>query len=531
MKKYFKKLLITSLAAVGTLCLAAGLAACGNGGNDNPPDDNPQTPTKVPLIAPVLDISGDVLSWNTVAHADGYVVYENDVSVSEQAETSYTITQDYPGTYTYTVKATTTEKGYSESPISNSKKFTVAPYVLEAPVITIDEDGVITWSAVDHADNYEIYENGTIIAAVSELTYTIEQTTPAVFTYTVVATSTDKAYTKSAASNAAEYHVPLYISLGVEFPDGFEGTVTLGIYDKSDKLVAQTEVTRDQNGYEDENGDFVEGEYSNYGSARFVIKEWGDYVAKIINLNKPYVATWVRLSKEHRSGSITIAETTNALELGKQTITATVPADENFVTMQYVFVAGASTNGAHSIMIDESLTGVQISVAGKTIINTDQRLFTGSFSTIEGEAFIVSITYTKPEVESEEPEAEEPVEEQISFTIEIVNYGIRQYLKLCPEPYNVEKADQLVQYANTIFDSCTRYLVVEEAGDYAFFFPTTHAHNTFITVVINGQSYDFSGGALRTVHLEAGDDIEIEITLSNSAEILFYVYPAPVEAE
>lgn len=529
MKKYFKKLLITSLAAVGTLCLSAGLAACGNGGGNTPPEGDDPEPSKVPLIAPVLDISGDVLSWNTVAHADGYIVYENDVSVSEQAETSYTITQDYPGTYTYTVKATTTEEGYSESPISNEKKFTVDPYVLEAPVIAIDEDGVITWNAVDHADNYEVYENGTIIAAVSELTYTIVQTTPAIYTYTVIATSTDKAYAKSAASNAAEYQVPLYISLGVEFPDGFEGTVSLGIYDGSDKLVAQTEVTRDQNGYEDENGEFIEGEYSNYGSARFVIKEWGDYVAKIIDLNESYVATWVRLSKEHRNGSITIAENKNALEVGKQTITATVPADENSVTMQYVFIAGVSTNGAHSIMIDESLTGVQISVAGKTIVNTDQRLFTGSFSTVEGEAFIVSITYTKPEVESED-EAE-PVEEQISFEIEIVNYGIRQYLQLCPEPYNVEKADQLVKYSNSIFDSCTRYLVVEESGDYAFFFPTTHAHNTYITVTINGQSYDFSGGALRIIHLEAGDDIEIEITMSNSTEVLCYVYLAPIEDE
>lgn len=511
--KRFKKFLITSLATIGTVCLAAGIAACGNGSGDG---GDPVEPNKVPLIAPVLDISGDVLSWNTVAHADGYIVYEDGVSVSEQAETSYTITQDYPGTYTYTVKATTTEKGYSESPLSNEKTFKVNPYVLAAPVITIDENGVISWAAVDHANSYDIYENDTLIESISELTYTIKQTNPAIYTYTVVATSTDKAYSKSERSNAAEYKVPLYLSIGVEFPQGFEGTVVVGLYDESNKLVTETEVARDE---------LSEGGYSDYGSARLVV-EWGNYVAKITNLSELYVATWARVSTENRSGSITIAEKKNVLELGKQTITATIPAGEDSITLQYIFVAGASTNGAHSIIMEEAVAGLQISAAGKIMINTEQRVLTGSFKTVEGEVVIISVTYTRHDAEGE---GEAPAEEHISFEIEIVNYGIRQYLQLCPEKYDVEKADELVQYANTVYESCTRYLEVTTSGDYAFFFPNTHAHNTFITIIINNQRYDFSGGGLENIHLETGDDIEIEIELSNSTEILFYVYPAPVD--
>lgn len=513
--KRFKKLLITSLAVVGTLCLAAGLAACGNGNNGDGGGQDTDNPKTVPLIAPTLDISGDVLSWNTIAHANGYVVYEDGVSISEQAETSYTITQNYPGTYTYTVKATTTEKGYSESPLSNEKTYKVDPYVLEAPVITIDENGVISWAAVDHANGYEIYENDTILESTIDLTYTIAQTNPAIYTYTVVATSTDKAYSKSEHSNAVEYKVPLHLAIGVQFPDGFEGTAKLGLYDESNKLVTETEVARDE---------LSEGGYSNYGSARLVV-DWGNYVAKITNLSGQYVATWARVSTQNRSGSITIAKNSNALELGKQTLTVTVPAGENSVTEQYIFIAGASTNGSHSIIMERAVTGLQISAAGKTMINAEQNALTGSFKTEEGEAIMIAVTYTRPNAESEEEEPAEPAEEQISFEIEIVNYGIRQYLRLCPEQYSVDKAEMLKQYANSIYDSCTRYLVVERSGNYAFFFPNTHAHNTFITLTVNGQSYDFSGGGLQNIHLEAGDDVEIEMQLSTSStEILLYVY-------
>lgn len=529
--KRFKKLLITSLAAIGTVCLAAGLAACGGGdnGNNNPDGEGQNEGKKVPLIAPVIDLSGDVLSWGEIAHADGYIVYEDGKSVSEQTETSYTITQDYPGTYTYTVKATTTQKGYSESPLSNEKKFKVNPYTLASPVISIDENGIISWNEVDHADTYEIYENGTAIANTSALSYTIEQTTPAEFKYTVVAKSADKAYSKSQPSNEATYKVPLHLSIGVEFPEEFEGTVTVGIYDGA-KLVASAQVTRDE----------VEGGYSDYGSASFIVKEWGSYVAKVTELSEGYVATWARVSTDRRNGSIKITEKTadNVLSLNKNTLTVTVPAGENSVTAQYIFIAGHSDDGAHSIIIDEGLTGLQISAAERTVISTTQNAYKGSFSTVEGEVIIISVTYTKPSAPAQQDAEQEPADEQFSFEIEIVDYEVRVPVRILPEPYDIEHRNpenenylDYEPYTNVIYDSCVRYIEVEESGEYEFFFPSNHAHNTFITLTVNGQSYDLSGGGSAKVNLEAGKEIRIEIELSYSSEIHFYVYVAPVEEE
>ena len=84
---------------------------------------------------------------------------------------------------------------------------TDTPVQLTAPSITLSGTE-ISWSAVDHADGYEVYEGTTKVSSQTTTTYTIIQSTVGKYSYTVYATSTDtEHYSKSVASNAVEYEV------------------------------------------------------------------------------------------------------------------------------------------------------------------------------------------------------------------------------------------------------------------------------------------------------------------------------------
>lgn len=525
MKKYFKKLLITLLAVCSVVCLATGLAAC----NDKPDDGGDAPTTKVTIKTPVLELSDNMLSWASIAHATGYVVYENDIVVSEQTATTYVITQDYPGTYEYRVKATTTEKGYKDGALSEAKTFKVDPWPLEAPSISINQDtGVISWEAVENATGYDIYENGIKIDSTYTLSYKIEQTIPDYFSYTVKATSTNKAYATSASSAPVEYKVPLHLSFGVEFPEGYNDAVTVNLYNEQGNLVASTNVERDRNLNEDGSA----GDYSSYGSARLVVKEWGSYIAKIEDLNGNYVATWAHVSRSVRTGSITIVENVNTLAYGVATVSGTIPAAESEVTVNYVFTAIASEDGYHSIIVDEATTGLQISAAGRTVINTAQKVFKGSFATIEGEVIILAVTFTRPaaQAEAEGEETEDPADFVVSFQIETVNYEVKVPLRVLPESYDMEKAGSELydSHRNFIYDSCVRHIEgadITASGMYEIFIPSHSVGNTFITLTVNGeQEFDLSGGGIATVHFNAGEDVRLEFELSVSSEVIIYVY-------
>lgn len=511
MKKHFKKLLITLLAAVGTLCLAAGLVAC-NDGEDNKGATNGNA---VALIAPTVTMEDKTLSWKAVAHATGYIVYENGESVSEQTETTYEITQEYPGNYEYTVKATTTEKGYKESSLSKAVSFKVDPYKLATPVISISDKGVISWQAVEGADGYDIYENGEYVASTSELSYEIEQDYPDVFSYSVVATSTNAVvYSKSDKSEPKDYKVPLHITINLDMPVEIS-SVTITLYTLAGVKVDEATAT-----------------YSE-GVCKFVT-EWGEYLAKVSDgITAEYAATWAHLSTVRRSEIITIVkvEEDNVLTLGQNNLSVTFPAGENYVNKNYIFTAGASEDKYHSIFAAEDATGLQIKAAGVTVVYTDSGIYKGSFATEENEVIIVKISFQRPTVEVENPDEEPELEEiTLSYSFEIVNYEIKVPVKVLFEAYNIDHAATMYgDYVNTIYDSCVRYIAAEdvkEDGTYELFVPSTHAHNTFITVTINGKSFQLNGGGIAKVELKAGEQVRIEFVLSSPAEIIFYVYMA-----
>ncbi len=87
-------------------------------------DRRPIADDHVDLAAPVIEADGNVVSWEAVKDAEGYVVTVNGVEQSEQTATEYTLTE--AGTYTVTVRAV----GHSafingDSPESNTLTVTV----------------------------------------------------------------------------------------------------------------------------------------------------------------------------------------------------------------------------------------------------------------------------------------------------------------------------------------------------------------------------------------------------------------------
>lgn len=191
MKRHLKHLIITMLVAVCAVCCAFGIAACdkSGGGNGGP----------TALAAPVLDLSGNVLSWNPVDHADGYQVFENGVKKADTTETTYTIpdaTLAVPGLYKYTVKAISSDPNYTESPMSNERQkiVSIVAVDLDAPDVYLNNDTLITWDAVANADGYYVFKNNVRVTVVmiTDCQYAIEREEKAgEYVYTVQAVSAD----------------------------------------------------------------------------------------------------------------------------------------------------------------------------------------------------------------------------------------------------------------------------------------------------------------------------------------------------
>lgn len=173
------------------------------------------------LAAPqiTLDEETGVITWQAVEHATGYIVMENGMAVSSITGTRYTITQTVVGTYSYTVRATSTNPAYSTSDDSNTESYTVNAASLRAPQIELNGN-VLTWEAVDNAHSYDVYESGRKIATVEQplpeeqedgtekvpdVTYAVSPLAYGRYTYTVVAISKNAQYLSSRHSNEVEY--------------------------------------------------------------------------------------------------------------------------------------------------------------------------------------------------------------------------------------------------------------------------------------------------------------------------------------
>lgn len=199
--KSAKRFLLLPLMLVALLCCAfAVFTACA--------EEEEQGPEATPLSAPVIELDGNVVSWEAVSGATSYTVYVNDDGTSVTG-TSYTLTMTEAGSYTIYVIANSTNAAYTDSVRSNTVTYTVEQtYPLAAPVIELDGN-VVSWDAVEHAVSYTVTVNGTAQAPVTGTSYTITETTPGDYTVTVVANAeAGTNYVNSPASNSVTYTVP-----------------------------------------------------------------------------------------------------------------------------------------------------------------------------------------------------------------------------------------------------------------------------------------------------------------------------------
>ncbi|MDE6867994.1 MAG: hypothetical protein K2J83_02485 [Clostridia bacterium] len=141
---------LVSLVLAAAMATTVGVAAgCNPGGGK-----------AEKLDAPVVSISGNVITWSAVEQAEAYDVYEGSTVVSEAQEScSYTIAQTNPGTYEYTVVATTSDENYTDSDKSNVVEYTVpagdTSTVLTGKIYVVGDSTVCSFN-----DNYYLPRYG-----------------------------------------------------------------------------------------------------------------------------------------------------------------------------------------------------------------------------------------------------------------------------------------------------------------------------------------------------------------------------------
>lgn len=475
-----KKLFLSLVSSVCVLALIFGFSACNN---DVEQDGDP-----TPLAAPVITISEEgVVSWDEVEHADSYEIYEDGSSIKEQAETSYTITTTVGGMHIYKVKAKSSNSAYLDSEFSNQLIYTVSVQ-LSTPVITSIEDCVISWQAVEHADGYEVYQDGVLIGTADTTEFFITSA-PATHVYTVKATSTADQYTTSEASAPYEYSVPLGVTVGISFPSGYPaGKITVAILNGEEK-VAEKEV------------DAVPG---GYGSVSFYVPD-GSYVAKVVSIENGYIASHLNVSSSVRQGVLTIIEGSedDMFTLGENTVTI---SDNYGGTVRKVF--RATKSGRFTIIVDESKE-MTIEANGSEVLSSSEKL-SGTFIAQEGDFVIISVIASGAD------------SGEFKFTITEGIGGEKQYLTIGTGYGDRE---------NTILYSGTYYINVSASGNYTFNFVGKQLFEAgaVITIKINGVSYTCnSENYFYDFALAAGEDIEVEINLSveTVSGFALFVYPA-----
>ena len=192
--------------------------------------------------APVLEANATssteiALTWNEVATATSYNVYQGSTQIANGlTETSYNVTGLTANTeYCFTVTAVnvTGESDASEEVCEKTLLATPANLLAEA---NGENSIILTWDAVAGATSYKIYSGETVIATVTETTYTKELLVAGTeYCYAVSAVNNDSESAKTAPACATtdeaapEELCKIIFTLNDQYTDGWIGT-TAGLY-------------------------------------------------------------------------------------------------------------------------------------------------------------------------------------------------------------------------------------------------------------------------------------------------------------
>ena len=465
------------------------------------------------------------------------------------------------------------------------------PTALDAPVITLNEQTkTITWSAVENAEGYEIFENDESIADTTGLMYVISQTVAGNYTYHVVATTTDENYTNSSASNKVTYSV--IQSKVLDKP-----VITLN---QDTGVISWAPVSR-ANAYEVyENGQSVAlTEFTNYTIQQKIAGTYS-YAVKATNTNEDLKLTASELSDPVEyvvdRTELTFDITVNLPEdydLTANPLTAGLYSGEELVKSEDVVYSQQFGNIAKITVLleeDESLDDVAYTVkfteipegyiategnvtayyrgVSLTVFSETNKFVLGentfdvsasetysakqyyfvaetggiyTVSTTESKGLAIEIggrtaidtssnrtksTFTAGEGEVVPVTVVGNVAGQ--YTFEITEGEEKQYISIA-SAYGDE------DNVNSIETSCNRYLKVEKDVTYTFQF-TPSLGSCVVTFNINGQEYIFGGqySIFYDITFTAStEDILIQITVEGTSifgDIFFYVFP-PTESQ
>ena len=138
----------------------------------------PPTPTGLSAEVGDKQIS---LSWNLVTNAADYRVYQNGTLIETLTDTSHTVTGLTNGTqYSFQVMARNSagESGLSNAVSATPKASIVIPQnPTGLSAEAGDEQVSLSWNIVTGADDYKVYQNGTLIETVKDTSYTVTSLT------------------------------------------------------------------------------------------------------------------------------------------------------------------------------------------------------------------------------------------------------------------------------------------------------------------------------------------------------------------
>ncbi len=108
--------------------------------------DTPVEPTAL-SVPTGIKLTDNVLSWDSVEHADGYVVNKNGSNLPKQSGTTYTVTDTAVGDYVLKVKAVSSDtKNYKDSAYTVTVTYTiedVGPVELKASTLFVVGDSTL----------------------------------------------------------------------------------------------------------------------------------------------------------------------------------------------------------------------------------------------------------------------------------------------------------------------------------------------------------------------------------------------------